>query len=144
VKFLDRRRGAVDAFTQGELLNHRRLHCAHVARLKEVRGFTVWATLLDSSAWDRSCVMWHAAALLLPFEEAAVVLPCTCMLALMIRALKIHCCCEVADVHRACDDASVTLVVTEHTHCPGLATCMLAVPHSVPLETSASHGAPDA
>lgn len=36
IKFLDRRRGAVDAATQEELLNHRRLHCAHVARLKEV------------------------------------------------------------------------------------------------------------
>lgn len=30
----------MDVATQGELLNHRRLHCAHVARLKEVRGFS--------------------------------------------------------------------------------------------------------
>lgn len=83
VKFLDSRRGAVDAFTQGELLNHKRLHCAHVVRLKEVCGLTVSAPLPNPSAEDRSHAVWHAAALLLPIEEAAVVLPCTCCPALM-------------------------------------------------------------
>lgn len=37
IKFLDRRLGAVDLATEGEILNHRKLYSPHVARLKEVR-----------------------------------------------------------------------------------------------------------
>lgn len=46
IKFLDRRRGAVDSATQGEILNHRKLHSPHIARLNEVRVFCRCRTVL--------------------------------------------------------------------------------------------------
>lgn len=52
VKFLDRRAGAVDGATEGEIMNHRKLQSPHIARLKEVR--TAYRASLVAPAASRS------------------------------------------------------------------------------------------
>jgi hypothetical protein len=77
IKFLDRRRGAVDAATQEELLNHKRLHCAHIARLKEVSGNPVLTLPTSPAKAAAIYTMWHAAAGICLHKACRVPLSCT-------------------------------------------------------------------